>query len=221
VPRKKGDASSSSPRLASLATPLPQGERGRSIRVARIGAAHGIRGEVRLWPFTEDQLAVADYGPLETEDGARAFEIESVRPGKGFLVARIAGVQSRDAAEALRNTDLFVPRARLPAIEEEDTFYHADLIGLAAVTAEGESVGTVSAVHNFGAGDIIEIAPTGGGQTLMLPFTQDAVPEVDLKAKRIVVVVPASPPNPPLKGEDRPPKRSKGGRGEVNSGDLE
>ncbi|MEJ2377061.1 MAG: ribosome maturation factor RimM, partial [Pseudolabrys sp.] len=91
-----------------------------------------------------------------------------------------------------RNTDLFVPRARLPAIEEEDTFYHADLIGLAAVTAEGESVGTVSAVHNFGAGDIVEIAPTAGGQTLMLPFTQDAVPEVDLKAKRIVVVVPAT-----------------------------
>lgn len=160
------------------------------IRVARIGAAHGIRGEVRLWPFTENPLAVANYGPLETEDGKRAFEIESVRPGKGFMVARIAGVSDRNAAEALRNTDLFVPRARLPAIEEEDTFYHADLIGLTAVTADGASLGTVSAVHNFGAGDIIEIAPTGGGPTLLLPFTETAVPEVDIAARRIVVVMP-------------------------------
>ncbi len=162
------------------------------IRVARIGAAHGIRGEVKLWPFTQDPLAVADYGALESEDGARAFEIESVRPAKDFLVARIAGVNDRAAAESLRNTDLFVPRDRLPAIEEEDTFYHADLVGLTAVTAAGESVGTVSALHNFGAGDIIEIAPAGGGQTLMLPFTRAVVPEVDLEAKRIVVAVPAA-----------------------------
>ena len=160
------------------------------IRVARIGAAHGIRGEVKLWSFMESPMAVADYGPLETEDGARAFEIESLRPAKDHLVARIAGVADRDAAAKLTNTDLFVPRERLPAIEEEDTFYYADLVGLAAVTAEGEAVGTVSAVHNFGAGDIIEIAPAGGGQTLMLPFTEAAVPEVDIKAKRIVVVMP-------------------------------
>jgi 16S rRNA processing protein RimM len=160
------------------------------IRVARIGAAHGVRGEVKLWSFTEDPLAVADYGPLQTEDGAQAFEIESLRPGKDFLVARLKGVNDRSAAEKLTNTDLFVPRQRLPAIEEADTFYYADLVGLSAVTADGKTLGTVSAVHNFGAGDIIEIAPEGGGQTLMLPFTDDVVPEVDMKGKRIIVVPP-------------------------------
>ena len=162
------------------------------IRVARIGAAHGVRGEVKLWSFTQDPLAVADYGPLETQDGARTFEIESVRPGKNFLVARLAGIASREAAEKLTNTDLFVPRERLPPIEEDDTFYYADLVGCAAVTADGANVGTVSALHNFGAGDIIEIAPAGGGQTLMLPFTETTVPAVDIKAKRIVVVVPVT-----------------------------
>ena len=160
------------------------------IRVARIGAAHGIRGEVKLWSFTEDPMAVASYGPLETEDGARYFEIETLRPGKNFLVARIAGIGNRDAAETLTNLDLFVPRDRLPAIEEADTFYHADLVGLEAVTADGNAFGKVTAVHNFGAGDIIEIAPAGGGAPLMLTFTDAAVPKIDLKAKQIVVVPP-------------------------------
>ena len=159
------------------------------IRVARIGAAHGVRGEVRLWPFTQDPMAVVTYGALESEDGARRFEIESVRAAKDFLVARIAGVTDRDAAVALTNTDLFVSRDRLPPIEDADTFYHADLIGLTAVTADGVNVGTVTAVHNFGAGDIIEIAPKEGAP-LMLTFTEAAVPEVDLQAKRIVVVPP-------------------------------
>ncbi len=162
------------------------------IRVARIGAAHGVRGEVKLWPFTQDPTAVANYGPLETEDGARRFEIESLRPTKDFLVARIAGVADRDAAEALRNLDLFVARERLPEIEEADTYYYTDLVGLSAVTADGATLGTVTAVHNFGAGDIIEIASTGGGAPLMLSFTETAVPKVDLKAKQIVVVPPAA-----------------------------
>jgi 16S rRNA processing protein RimM len=161
------------------------------IRVARIGAAHGVRGEVKLWPFTQDPMAVAQYGTLETEDGARQFEIESLRPAKDFLVARIAGVSDRDAAEALRNLDLFVPRERLPEIEEADTFYYADLVGLSAVTADGATLGTVTAVHNFGAGDIIEIAAVGGGAPLMLSFTEVAVPKIDLTAKQIVVVPPA------------------------------
>jgi len=150
-----------------------------------------VRGEVKLWSFTEDPMAVADYGPLETEDGARRFEIESLRPGKDFLVARIAGVDSRNAAEMLRNIDLFVPRDRLPPIDDGDTYYHADLIGLSAVSLENAAVGTVIALHNFGAGDVVEIAPAGGGQTLMLPFTETAVPAVDLKAGRVVVVLPA------------------------------
>jgi 16S rRNA processing protein RimM len=167
-----------------------QAETGDKIRIARIGAAHGVRGEVKLWPFTEDPMAALNYGPLETEDGARQFEIESLRPAKDFLVARLKGVDDRNAAEMLRNIDLFVPRDRLPPIEEDDTFYHADLVGLSAVTPDGAALGTVMAMHNFGAGDVVEIALPGSDRTVMVPFTDAAVPEIDLKAKRIVVVVP-------------------------------
>jgi 16S rRNA processing protein RimM len=174
------------------------------VRVARIGAAHGVRGEVRLWPFTQEPLAVASYGPLETEDGTQTFEIEALRPGKDFLVARIAGIASREAAEKLTNLDLFVPRERLPPIEETDTYYHADLIGLAAVTADGKTLGTVSAVHNFGAGDLIEITPAAGAP-LMLTFTEAAVPKVDLQAKRIVVIPPEETIVPAEQTEGRDP----------------
>jgi 16S rRNA processing protein RimM len=184
------------------------------IRVARIGAAHGVRGEVKLWPFTQDPMAVASYGALETEDGTRRFEIEDLRAANDFLVARIAGITDRDAAEALTNIDLFVPRDRLPPIEEADTFYHADLIGLAAVTEKGAMVGTVTAVHNFGAGDIIEITPAQGAP-LMLTFTAVTVPKVELQANQIVVVPPPSTSIPPLEGDGRQPVRSDGGRGEV------
>ena len=159
------------------------------IRVARIGAAHGVRGEVKLWSFTQDPAAVADYGPLETQDG-RLVVVESLRAAKDHFVARLAGVNDRDAAEALRNVELFIARDVLPPIEEADTFYYADLVGLAAVTAEGAKLGTVSAVHNFGAGDIIEIVPDAGGAPLMLSFTETAVPKVDLAARQIVVVPP-------------------------------
>jgi len=152
------------------------------VRVARIGTAHGIRGEVRLWSFTADPLAVATYGPLETKDGARRFTIEAARPGKEFLVVRIAGISDRNAAEKLRNTDLFVPRDRLPTIEEANTFYHADLVGV--------TLGKVIAIHNFGAGDIVEIERVAGGPALLLPFTETTVPTIDIEAGCIVVVPP-------------------------------
>ena len=161
------------------------------ICVARIGAAHGVRGEVKLWPFTEDPLAVASYGPLETADGKRRFEIETLRAAKDHLVARIKGIADREAAQALTNTELYVARDRLPAIEEADTFYHSDLVGLDAVTQDGTQVGTVHALHNFGAGDIIEIMPLGGGEPMMLPFNDATVPKIDLEARQIVVVPPA------------------------------
>ena len=161
------------------------------ICVARIGAAHGVRGEVKLWSFTEDPAAVAHYGPLETQDGTRCFEIEALRAAKDHFVARIAGVSDRDAAEKLRNIELYIPRARLPKIEETDTFYHADLVGLDAITPDGARVGTVHALHNFGAGDIIEIAPAEGGDPLMLPFNETTVPKIDVAARQIVVVPPA------------------------------
>ena len=180
-----------------------------TVLVARFGAAHGVRGEIRLWSFTGDPLAIADYGPLETKDGKRQFVIDSLRPNKDFLVARIDGVGDRNAAEALRNVELYLPRERLPEIDEDDTWYYADLVGLAAVAPDGTDVGTVAAVYNFGAGDTVEIAPASGGKTLLLPFTEAVVPEVDVKAKRIVVVLPeeievreAVDPAEPSEGRD-------------------
>lgn len=158
------------------------------ICVARIGAAHGVRGAVKLWTFTEDPLAVKDYGPLLTKDGARQFELAHVREAKDHLVATFKGVTTRDDAERLNGIELYVPRDRLPETEE-DEYYHADLIGLAAVNAAGEPLGRVLAIHNFGAGDIIEIAPPKGA-TMLLPFTNAVVPTVDLAVGRVVIELP-------------------------------
>jgi 16S rRNA processing protein RimM len=157
--------------------------------VARVGAAHGTGGEVRLWPYTTRAEDVAAYGPLQTADGTRTFTILALRPGNAFLVARLSGVTDRTAAEQLCNTDLYVPRECLPAPQPGE-FYHADLIGLRADDSAGRAVGTVVAVHNFGAGDVLEIAPQAGGETLMHPFSVAAVPSVDIAAGRIVVVAP-------------------------------
>jgi 16S rRNA processing protein RimM len=157
------------------------------VLVARIGAALGLRGEVRLWAFTADPMAIREYGLLEADDGRR-FTIDSLRPGKGFLVARFAGIGDRTAAETLTNIDLYVPRDRLPAPDVGE-FYHADLIGLAAVTPDGRPLGTVIAVHDFGAGDLIEIRPDDG-PTLMVPFTAADVPVVDVARGRLVVDPP-------------------------------
>jgi 16S rRNA processing protein RimM len=158
------------------------------ICVARIGAAHGVRGAVKLWTFTEDPLAVKDYGPLLTKDGARQFELAHVREAKDYLVATFKGVTTRDDAERLNGIELYVPRDRLPETDE-DEYYHADLIGLAAVNAAGEPLGRVLAIHNFGAGDIIEIAPPKGA-TMLLPFTNAVVPTVDLAEGRVVIELP-------------------------------
>lgn len=160
------------------------------ICVAQIGAAHGLRGEVRLRSFTAAPEAIASYGPLESEDGARRFTIEALRQAKDHFVARLAGVKDRDAAEKLTHLKLYVARDRLPPVDDNDTFYQADLIGLAAVTPDGIALGTVKAIHNFGAGDIVEIASQSGDTPLMVPFTADAVPTVDVKGGRIVVVPP-------------------------------
>jgi 16S rRNA processing protein RimM len=159
------------------------------ICVARIGAAHGTAGEVRLWPFTARAEAVAAYGPLQTADGTRAFEIEAIRPSRDFVVARLKGVTDRTTAERLRNTDLYALRERLPDLAAEE-FYHADLIGLSAEDKAGRAIGVVIAVHNFGAGDILEIAPAAGGETAMVPFSTAAVPSVEVAARRIVLEIP-------------------------------
>jgi 16S rRNA processing protein RimM len=165
---------------------------GKRICVAQFGAPHGVRGEVRLKSFTADPAAVAQYKPLQTEDGKQTFAIESLRPVKdGMLVVRLCGVTDRNAAEALRNLRLYVDRDRLPPPEEGE-FYHTDLVGLAAVTTDGNLFGKVVAIHNFGAGDLIEIAPEGGGPTELLPFTQAVVPKVDIAAGHVIVVPPTA-----------------------------
>jgi len=158
------------------------------ICVARIGAAHGVRGAVKLWTFTEDPLAVKRYGPLTTKDGARQFEVASAREANGHLVATLKGVATREEAERLNGLELYIAREKLPATDE-DEYYHADLIGLAAVTVANEPIGRVTAIHNFGAGDIIEIAPPHGA-TLLLPFTNAVVPTVDLAKGHVVIVLP-------------------------------
>jgi 16S rRNA processing protein RimM len=156
--------------------------------VARIGAAHGVRGAVKLWTFTEDPFAVKAYGPLSTKDGTRQFEVEHVREAKDHLVATFQGVMTREEAERLNGIELYVPREKLPATEQ-DEYYHADLIGLAAVTTADQPLGRVVAIHNFGAGDIIEIAPPQGA-TMLLPFTNAVVPTVDLAGGRVVIELP-------------------------------
>jgi len=156
--------------------------------VARIGAAHGVRGEVKLWTFTEDPFAVKRYGPLSTRDGARQFEVTQAREAKDHLVATFKGVTTRDEAERLNGLELYVAREKLPA-PEDDEYYHADLIGLAAVTTADQPLGRVTAIHNFGAGDIIEIAPPQGA-TMLLPFTHAVVPTVDLAGGRVVIELP-------------------------------
>jgi 16S rRNA processing protein RimM len=160
----------------------------RQVCVARIGAAHGVRGDVKLWSFTTDPMAVTRYGELHAEDG-RTFEIEAARPAKDFLVARLKGVADRTQAERLCNTDLFVPRDRLPEPAEEE-FYHADLIGLAVEDPRGAALGSIVAVHNFGAGDLLEVRPVDGGDTVLVPFTAETTPLIDIAGRRIVVDPP-------------------------------
>jgi 16S rRNA processing protein RimM len=167
------------------------------ICVARIGAAHGVRGEVRLWPFTEDPLAVVDYGPLSTKDGARRFEVARARIAKDHLVAALKGIATREEAERLNGLELYIDRDRLPETGEGE-YYHADLIGLRAIDAAGAAIGQVVAVHNFGAGDIIEIA-LPQGPTLLLPFTDPAVPTVDVAGGFVVIEIPGE-----IDGEDGP-----------------
>ncbi len=152
-----------------------------------ITGAHGLHGLVRVRPFTDAPEDVAAYGPVESEDGARRFTLEARnRTGKGQILVHIEGIDDRTAAEALKGERLFVDRARLPEADE-DEFYHADLLGLAVVTEAGALVGEVRAVHNFGGGDMLEIAEPDGSLATV-PFTRAAVPMVDLAAGRVTVV---------------------------------
>lgn len=157
--------------------------------VGVVVGAHGIRGGLRVKPFTEDPAAIAAYGPVEDETGERRFRLKVQGHAKGVVTVTAQGVADRNAAEALKGTRLYVARHRLPA-PEEDEFYYSDLIGLAAEAEDGTPLGTVKGVFDFGAGDVFELA-LPDGRSEMLPFTQAVVPVVDVKAGRLVVVPPA------------------------------
>jgi 16S rRNA processing protein RimM len=158
------------------------------ICVAEIGAPRGVRGEVRLRAFTEDPAALLAYGPLETTDGRKLIVLR-LTPAKGAFVARIEGVETREAAEALKSARLYVPRGRLPPPGEGE-WYHADLVGLVAFHVAGGEIGSVIAVQDFGAGDLLEIRLSGGRRTVLLPFTRAVVPVVDVTAGRIEIDPP-------------------------------
>lgn len=166
------------------------------------GAAHGLKGEIRLKSYTEEPLAIASYAPLLTKSG-RQIKLASLRQAKDVLIARVEGVSDRTGAEQLVNLQLFVERAALGTPEDEDEFFHADLIGLVARDEAGNRIGTVTGLFDFGAGDIVEVTPDdaqgapdsakggpGGAKPLLLPFTKAVVPLVDIKAGHIVVVLP-------------------------------
>ena len=149
------------------------------VRMATIGAAHGVRGEVRVKTFTGDPMALGDYGPLHDDEG-RTYTVAALRPAKTVLVVRFREIASREAAEAAAGRALYIERAALPDELDDDEFYHADLIGLAVRDETGAMIGRVAAMQNFGGGDIVEIA-LAGQRTVMVPFTLAAIPEISVE----------------------------------------
>jgi 16S rRNA processing protein RimM len=160
----------------------------KRVCVGIVVGAHGVRGAVRIKSFTAEPTDVARYGPLEDEGGRQHFTLRLAGTGKGVVIGWLAGVADRDHAEAMRGLRLYLPRAALPPTGEEE-FYHADLIGLEAVLGDGTPIGQVRAVHDFGAGDTLEIARPEGPPA-MVPFTRAVVPIVDLDAGRLVIEPP-------------------------------
>ncbi len=157
--------------------------------VGAIGGAFGVQGEVRLKSFCAEPTAIADYGPLFTEDGARSFKVRLTRPLSGGLGARLSGVATKEEADALKGVNLYADRARLPRLPD-DEYYYADLIGLEARDPGGATIGRVVQVHNHGAGDILEINAPGLKEAILLPFTLVNVPLVDISAGILVVDLP-------------------------------
>lgn len=166
------------------------------ICVAAIAGSFGVRGEVRLKSFTADPAAVGDYGPLTTSDG-KTVTVKITRPIKNGFAARLTGVGTKEQADELKGVQLFAPRDALPDLPD-DEFYHTDLIGLQVLDTGGKELGVVRAVHDHGAGDLLEIFGPGLKSTVLLPFTRDAVPTVDLKAGRII----ADPPEGVFSDDD-------------------
>jgi 16S rRNA processing protein RimM len=169
---------------------MPSGSPAKLVCIAAVAAPHGVRGALKLRCFTEVPESVAAYGPVCDEGGRELFSLEIVGQVPGGVLARASGIRDRDAAEALRGMRLYVPRQRLPRLEQEDEFYHEDLIGLRAIGIDGRVYGTVKAVHDFGAGDVLEVADATGASSLF-PFTRDVVPEIDFTAGQLRLVPPA------------------------------
>lgn len=162
----------------------------KRLLVGRIGAAHGIKGDVRIQSFTEDPLALQGYCPLSTNRPGLMITIASARTTTNVLVARIEGVNDRSAAEKLNGVELYIDRDRLPQTEDEDDFYHADLIGLRAQLTDGTALGEIIAVPNFGAGDLLEIRDKRTGDTYLFPFIKKVVPEVRLADGYVTIAPP-------------------------------
>jgi len=160
------------------------------ICVGAFSGSYGVRGEVRLKSFCADPETIADYSPLTSEDGKHSYALTITRSIKNALVAKVGGITSKEQADALKGIRLFARRDQLPALPD-DEFYHADLIGLTVLDTGGTVLGKVHAVQNHGAGDLLEIMPQAGGNTILLPFTRKVVPTVDLTAGRII----ADPPD--------------------------
>ena len=172
----------------------------RLVRLGVFGAAQGVRGEVRVKSFTAEPKAIGAYGVLTDKSGARAFRVEAVRALRDdLLVVRLAGVTTRDAAQALTGVEIFARRDQLPPPAADEFYYH-DLVGLAAETTDGAPLGRVAGLRNHGAGDILEIAPADGGETLLLPFTKTVATEIDFVGGRIVIDPPSE-----IDGETPPP----------------
>ena len=154
-----------------------------------VAAPHGVRGLVRIKSFTEDPMAVASYGPLSDESGKKMYRVEALSAARDAVLARIEGVADRTAAEAVRGLRLYVERSALPEAGDRE-WYEADLVGLPAVGKDGRSWGKVVAFHDFGAGPVMEVSGSSMGG-LMLPFTDEAVPEIDIEGGKVIVDPPA------------------------------
>ena len=167
---------------------MSQHKKSRRILIAEITTAHGIRGEVVVRAYTDNPDSLVAYGPLMDAPGGRSFTLTTLRVTNKGVLARVAGINDRNAAEALRGTKLYVDRAKLPSTGEAE-FYHADLIGLRAVSEDGQALGEIVSVQNFGAGDLLELKPLEG-ETEFIPFENRWVPTVDLAAGQLVIVRP-------------------------------
>ncbi len=173
----------------------------RKICVGVITGAQGLQGAVRLKSFTARPEDAVAYGSLYNESGDREFQVKLNRVTNKGLVVSLKGVTSRTEAEALKGTELYIERDALP-LTEEDEFYYTDLIGLRVETVDGTEIGSVKAMDNFGAGEILEVALSEGG-SIMLPFTKAIVPEVDIAAGRLVVDPPEEVEPDPNEGQDK------------------